>query len=226
MEPRTDTERAKKAAGEAAAALIEDGMVLGFGTGSTVAWFLQALARRELDIHGVATSVETEEQGAALGLDIRSVEEIPRVDLVVDGADELTPDLTLTKGGGGALLREKVVAEMADEMLVIATPDKVVHRLGDTFPLPLDVVPFAIAPIRRRLAARGWEVTTRDSLTDNGTRILDARIPGGISDPPAEALALSTMAGIAEHGLFIDLATAAVLGSPDGSVQWIGALDS
>jgi ribose 5-phosphate isomerase A len=224
MEPRNDEERAKQAAGQAAANVVEDGMVLGFGTGSTVAWFLQALARRNLDVHGVATSVETEEEGAALGLDIRSVEEIARVDLVVDGADELTHDLTLTKGGGGALLREKVVAEMADEMLVIATPDKVVDRLGESFPLPVDVVPFAVAPITRRLRARGWDVSRRNSMTDNGTQVLDARVPGGIDDPRAEAVTLSTMAGIAEHGLFIDLATAAVLGSPDGSVQWIGSL--
>lgn len=218
------TDDAKRAAGEAAAAAVEDGMVLGLGTGSTVAWFLRALAARTLDVHGVATSVATEEAGAALGLDIRSVEDLAHVDLVVDGADELTRDLTLTKGGGGALLREKVVAEMADRMLVIATPDKVVHRLGDSFPLPIEVVPFAVAPVRRRLEARGWQVVLRDGFTDNGNHILDARIPGGIDDPAAVGLTLSTMAGIAEHGLFIGLATAAVLGSPDGSVDWIGSL--
>ncbi len=219
-----DTDAAKRAAGEAAAAVVEDGMVLGLGTGSTVAWFLRALAARTLDVHGVATSVATEEAGADLGLDIRSVEDVAHVDLVVDGADELTRDLTLTKGGGGALLREKVVAEMADRMLVIATPDKVVDRLGDSFPLPIEVVPFAVAPVRRRLEARGWQVVLRDGLTDNGNHILDTRMPGGIDDPAAVALTLSTMAGIAEHGLFVGLATAAVLGSPDGSVDWIGSL--
>lgn len=215
---------AKRAAGEAAAGVVCDGMVVGLGTGSTVAWFLRALAARALDVHGVATSVATEEAGAALGLDIRSVEDVAHVDLVVDGADELTRDLTLTKGGGGALLREKVVAEMADRMLVIATSDKVVGRLGASFPLPIEVVPFAVAPVRRRLEAQGWEVVLRGALTDNGNHILDARMPGGIEDPAAEAVTLSTIAGIAEHGLFIGLATAAVLGSPDGSVDWIGSL--
>lgn len=217
---------AKRAAGEAAAAVVEDGMVLGLGTGSTVAWFLRALAARGLDVRGVATSVATEQAGAALGLDIRSVEDVAHVDLVVDGADELTRDLTLTKGGGGALLREKVVAEMADRMLVIATPDKIVDRLGDSFPLPIEVVPFAVAPVRRRLQAQGWEVVSRSGLTDNGNQILDARMPGGIDDPAVAAVRLSTIAGIAEHGLFIGLATAAVIGSDDGSTAWIGSLGS
>ncbi len=218
------TEDAKRAAGTAAADVVEDGMVLGLGTGSTVAFFLRALASRSLDVSGVATSVETAEQAQALGLQVRSVDDVARVDLVVDGADELTPDLTLTKGGGAALLREKVVAQMADRMLVIATPDKVVDRLGDTFPLPIEVVPFAVAPVTRRLEARGYTVTQRGVKTDNGNHILDARWSGGVVDPVSEGQWLSAVAGIAEHGLFIDLATAAVLGSGDGSVSWLGSL--
>lgn len=217
-------EDAKRAAGGAAAAVIEDGMVLGLGTGSTVAWFLRALAARSLHVHSVATSLQTQKFGAELGLDIRTVEEVATVDLVVDGADELTPELLLTKGGGAALLREKVVAQMADQMLVIATPDKVVDRLGDTFALPIEVVPFAIAPVRRSLANRGYDVHVREVVTDNGNRILDAQMPGGIADPVVEAHWLSGVAGIAEHGLFIGLATAAILGSADGTIEWIGSL--
>lgn len=215
---------AKRAAGMAAAEVIEDGMVLGLGTGSTVAWFLRALAARSLQVHGVATSRDTQRSGAALGLDIRSVEEVASVDLVVDGADELTPDLVLTKGGGAALLREKVVAQMGNQMLVIATPDKVVERLGDTFALPMEVVPFATAPVRRHLGRRGYDVRLRDVVTDNGNHILDAHMPGGIANPATEAQWLSGIAGIAEHGLFIDLATAAILGSADGTVEWIGSV--
>lgn len=217
---------AKQAAGAAAATVIEDGMLLGFGTGSTVAFFLRALADRGLAVSGVATSVETAAQAAGLGLQVLSVNDVARVDLVVDGADELTPTLSLTKGGGAALLREKVVAQMADQMLVIATPDKVVERLADTFDLPIEVVPFAIAPVQRRLEARGYDVTVRGVETDNGNQILDAHWPGGLADPSSEARWLSSVAGIAEHGLFIDLTTAAVLGATDGSVTWLGSLRS
>lgn len=215
---------AKQAAGRAAADLVEDGMVLGYGTGSTVEHFLERLAHRDLDVAGVPTSEATRQRCLQLGLEVLDVHEVPVVDLVVDGADELTEDLELTKGGGGALLREKVVAEMAERMLVVATPGKVVDRLCDSFPLPLEVVPFAVAPVRRRLSAGGWKVTPRDVDTDNGNRLLDARWPGGVDDPVATARELAGMAGIAEHGLFLDLATAALLGRPDESVEWIGHL--
>lgn len=215
---------AKQAAGWAAADLVTDGMALGYGTGSTVAFFLERLAARDLDVYGVATSEATADRCRALDLDVRTVDEVARVDLVIDGADELTTDLVLTKGGGGALLREKVVAQLADQMVVIATPDKLVDRLGATFALPIEVVPFAVAPVRRRLEQWGCEVALRDGITDNENRILDAHLRDGIDDPVAYAHALADVAGIAEHGLFIDLATAALLGQPDGSVTWIGHL--
>ena len=132
----------------------------------------------------------------------------------------------LTKGGGGALLREKVVAAMADRMLVIATPDKVVDRLADTFALPVEVVPFAAGPVTRRLRDLGFEVTARgdgDYATDNGNVILDCRMPGGIEDPEAMDVALSLVPGIAEHGLFVDLATAALLGDDGRARDHAGA---
>ena len=217
---------AKKAAGEAAADVVEDGMRLGLGTGSTVAFFLEALAARDLeDIAGVPTSEVTAERCRELGIELLDPGEVERLDLCVDGADELTPMLELTKGGGGALLREKVVATLADRMLVIATPDKVVQRLGDSFPLPVEVVPFAVGPVTRTLEELGFEVTPRDGgdyRTDNGNAILDARMAGGIDDAAAMEATLALVPGVAESGLFIDLCTGAVLGSEDGSVERFG----
>lgn len=209
----------KRAAGSAAAEAVEDGMVLGLGTGSTVAFFLDGLAARGLDVRGVPTSEATAARCRALGIGLLDPGDVDRLDLCVDGADELTPDLVLTKGGGGALLREKVVASMADRMIVIATPDKVVDRLGDTFALPVEVIPFAAVPVQRALETRGFHVEHRDGHTDNGNVILDARMPGGIPDPHALGTDLSALPGIAEHGLFLDLATSAILGHPDGSVS-------
>lgn len=217
-------EPAKRAAGYAAVDEVRPGMTIGLGTGSTVAWFLDALAARgPAHVRGVPTSEATRRRGEELGLDLVTPDEVERLDLVVDGADELTPALDLTKGGGGALLREKVVAEMGAAMVVVATPDKVVDRLARSFALPVEVVPFAAGPVRRRLEARGYEVTTRDGSTDNGNQILDARLADGIVDPGAESAALSGIAGIAEHGLFVGLATVALLGNPDGSVRRLEA---
>lgn len=212
---------AKQAAGRAAADRIEDGMRLGLGSGSTVACFLQALAERGPDVAGIPTSEATAARCRQLHIRLLDPDAVDELDLCVDGADELDPRLTLTKGGGGALLREKVVATMSRRMIVIATPDKQVERLGDSFPLPVEVVPFAAAPIRRQLTALGFEPTPRDDgsyRTDNGNMILDCRMPGGIEDPESMAAELAAIPGVAEHGLFVGLADLALLGRPDGSV--------
>lgn len=210
----------KEAAGEAAAELVENGMVLGLGTGSTVAYFLEALAARDLDITGVPTSEETGARCRELGIDVVGLDVVTRFDLVVDGADELTTSLDLTKGGGGALLREKVVASMAERFVVIATPDKVVDRLGATFPLPIEVVDFAAPEVERQVRALGaTEVQLRGhggDRTDNGNVILDAVFAGGIQDVDVLAVALSLLPGVAEHGLFVDMADEALLGTADG----------
>lgn len=214
-------EAAKRAAGYAAADQVEDGMQLGLGTGSTVAFFLDRIAERGLQVAGVPTSHATAERCRELGIELLDPAEVDHLDLCVDGADELTRDLVLTKGGGGALLREKVVAAMADRMVVIATPDKVVDRLADTFALPVEVVPFALGPVTRRVRDLGFEVTVRgggDYTTDNGNVILDCRMAGGLEDPEAMDVALSLIPGIAEHGLFVDLATSAILGEDDDSI--------
>lgn len=214
----------KRAAGEHAAALVEPGMRLGLGTGSTVEYFLLALAERKLDVAGVPTSEATAERCRELGIGLLDPGDVERLDLVVDGADELDGDLTLVKGGGGALLREKVVAAMGDRVVIIATTDKRVERLADSFALPIEVVPFAVGPVRRRLEQLGFEVVERPGdhgpyATDNSNRILDARMPGGLADPAAMELTLARTPGIVESGLFVGLADLALLGRPDGSVE-------
>lgn len=222
------SDHAKRAAGHAAAAYVEDGMRLGLGTGSTVTHFLDALAGRGLaDIRGVPTSEATAARCRELGIGLLEAADVGRLDVCVDGADELTTGLVLTKGGGGALLREKVVATMSDRMWVIATGDKVVERLGHTFGLPVEVVPFAQGPVRRRLEELGFHAEPRDDgayRTDNGNLILDCWMPDGIEDPEVLDVTLALIPGIAEHGLFVDLASAALLGDDDGGVEVLGEL--
>lgn len=216
---------AKRAAGQAAVDLVEDGMRLGLGTGSTVAYFLEELAARGLDVAGVPTSQDTARRCHQLGVPLLDPATTARLDLAVDGADELDEELNLTKGGGGALLREKVVAAMSERFVVIATADKVVTRLADTFPLPVEVVPFAIGPVTRRLEALGFEVTERPSghdgpyRTDNGNAMLDCRMPGGLDDPAIADVTIALLPGVPETGLFIDMAEQALLGRDDGSVE-------
>ena len=213
---------AKRAAGEAAAALVRDGMTLGLGTGSTVGFFLDALAARRLDVAGVPTSEATAQRCRLLGIGLLDPGEVAGLDLAVDGADEFDGRLDLVKGGGGALLREKVVAAMAAEFVVIATGDKRVDRLGDSFPLPVEVVPFARVPVAGALRALGFEVTERADgtyRTDNGNLILDARRPGGIADPAATEATICRLPGVAECGLFIGLASRVLVGHDDGGVE-------
>ncbi|MFP4310386.1 MAG: ribose 5-phosphate isomerase A, partial [Nitriliruptoraceae bacterium] len=150
--------------------------------------------------------------------------EVERLDLAIDGADELDPALTATKGGGGALLREKVVATMADRFVLIATAEKLVPRLGESFPLPIEVIPFAVGPAQRALTERGYEVTLRKDgagvavRTDNGNHLLDARRAGGIEDPAVEDTWITLLPGVVACGLFVDLADLALLAEEDGTV--------
>lgn len=214
---------AKRSAARAAAELVEDGMRLGLGTGSTVTHFLDAVAEAGRDVVGVPTSAATAARCRELGIRLLDVADAVSLDLAVDGADELTCDLTLTKGGGGALLREKVIASLAERFVVIATGDKLVARLADSFALPLEVVPFAVGPVTRALHAEGFaQIVLRGDgryRTDNGNAILDVRAPGGLEDPAVTDVWLRTIPGIAETGLFVDLATDALLGEPDGTVR-------
>ena len=215
----------KRIAAEAAAALVEDGMRLGLGTGTTVEHLLVALAERGLDIAGVPTSEQTAARCRELGIALLDPNAVDRLDLAIDGADELTRDLVLTKGGGGALVREKVVAAMSDRVVIIATPDKLVERLGATFPMPVEVVPFGVGYVARRLEREhGLEVEVRrrdgtEARTDNGNALLDCRAPEGIADPAALDAVVALMPGVVDTGLFVDLADLAILGASDGTLQ-------
>ena len=215
----------KRNAAEAALSEVEDGMRLGLGTGSTVRFLLEAIAARGLDVVGVATSAATERACEELGIRYAGPDELTSLDVAIDGADELDHALTATKGGGGALLREKVVASMSARFVLIATTDKLVARLADSFPLPVEVVPFAIAPVQGWLEERGYAVTRRTDgsgsavVTDNGNLLLDARLVGGIDDPAVEDLWISCLPGVVTSGLFVEMASAAYLADPDGEVE-------
>jgi ribose 5-phosphate isomerase A len=218
----------KKQAAQAALAHVQGGMRLGLGTGSTAAHFIEGLAERVhagLDVIGVPTSEQTLRHATQAGIELSNLDETPRLDLTVDGADEIGPGLILIKGGGGALLREKIVAYASERMLVIADEAKVVDSLG-AFPLPIEVVSFGLAATRvaietaaGRLGLAG-ELTLREHAdqiyrTDSGNFILDASF-GPISDPQALASALAAIPGVVEHGLFIGLASSALVAGAGG----------
>lgn len=210
-----------------AVARSPDAFVLGLGTGTTAGAFVRALAPLRLDLTCVSTSSETAALAQALGLKVEEIQAGTRVDLVVDGADEITPDLDLIKGGGGALLREKLVWESAARRVVIADAAKRVERLG-AFPLPVEVVDFApaatVARIRDRLAGLGFRAPPRARLkdgavfrTDQGNLIFDLDC-GAIADPAALGAALKLITGVVEHGLFLGLADEALIAA-DGRVH-------
>jgi ribose 5-phosphate isomerase A len=215
-------EAEKEGAGRAAAALVRDGDVVGLGTGSTAYFTVIALGERVkagLKIIGIPTSLKTGELARASGIPLTTLDEHPEIDITIDGADELDPQLRLIKGGGGALLREKVVASASKKMVVVADSAKVVPVLGK-FPLPVEVIAFARAVVEKRIVALGGSPTLRTKpdgspyITDNGNQILDCTF-GRIADPPALARSLSDIPGIVEHGLFIGLASMALIGRGD-----------
>ena len=208
---------------------VRDGMKLGLGTGSTAKHFVDLLgerARGGLKIVGVPTSEATRSQAERCGIALTTLDDIDRLDLTVDGADEIDHALNLIKGGGGALLREKIVATASDRMIVIADDSKWVEVLG-RFPLPIEVIPFALAATRRALAkafaqcgVSGHMVLRngRDGhvfVTDGGHWIVDAHL-GRIEDAPRLAGHLSAIPGVVEHGLFTNLAETAVLAGGRG----------
>jgi len=215
----------KRAVALAAADLVDDGMQLGLGTGTTVEHLLAVLAERGLDIAGVPTSEATSAYARELGITLLDPSEVAGLDLAIDGADELDDELTATKGGGAALLREKVVACMAERFVLIATQEKLVSRLADSFPLPVEVVPFAVGPVTRALTERGYSVTLRRAgegpavVTDNGNHLIDLRRDGGIDDPAVEDAWITLLPGVVSSGLFVDLADLALLVDDHGVVS-------
>jgi ribose 5-phosphate isomerase A len=227
-----DAEALKRRAAEAALLEVRSGMVLGLGTGSTVAHLLdllgEALRAGELaDIVGVPTSVQTEDHATQVGIPLVGLGARARIDLTIDGADEVSPDVDLIKGAGGALLREKMVAQASDRVLIIADARKVVRRLGSTHALPVEVVAWGWEAHVAFLRGWGAEATLRTDAngrprsSDNGQLFLDCRFEGGIEDPHGLDRALSARAGVVETGLFLDLAHEALVASADG-VQRLG----
>jgi len=218
----------KRAAGRLAADLVETGQRVGLGTGSTVFFTLERLGERiqgeGLEIVGVPTSEDTTRKARELGIPLGTLEEIDALDLTIDGADEIDPRFDMIKGGGGALLREKVVAANSAEVVIVVGAGKVVERLGTTFDLPVEVVPFARAAVARRIAALGGVPAVRGGeaspyLTDNGNGILDVHFEGGIADAAALERDLGAIPGVVESGLFIGLAQRLVVGNDDGTAD-------
>jgi len=219
-------EALKRRAAEKAFEQVRSGMVLGLGTGSTVAHLLtllsEALASGKLtDVVGVPTSLQTEQRAASLDIRLIGLGDRDRVDLTIDGADEISPDLDLIKGGGGALLREKMVAQASARVVIIADESKCVERLGSTFALPVEVVRWGWEAQARYLERCGAEVVMRSgpdrlpAVSDNGHVFLDCHFPDGIEDPAALEDRLARRAGIVETGLFLGLASEAVVASQD-----------
>jgi ribose 5-phosphate isomerase A len=193
--------RAKEAAGRHAAGLIEDGMAVGLGTGSTVFWTITALGERKADVVCTATSRRTEELARSFGLVVVTPDELGRLDIAVDGADEIDPALNLIKGGGGAHTREKIVADMADRFVVVADETKLVAQLG-AFGVPVEALDFAPGVLADRLRGLGAvDVVRSAELSDNGNVLLKAWF-GFLTDPLSLSGALATVPGLIEHGIF------------------------
>jgi len=224
-----DVEVYKRAAAARALDFVEAGMRIGLGTGSTARHFIALLGERVragLDIVAVPTSDATRAQAESVGIALTTLDDIPELDLTVDGADEIAPDLTLIKGGGGALLREKVVAAASAQMVVIADESKWVSMLG-RFALPIEIAPFGATAIRRAVEAAAADAgcpgpalprKAKDGhafVTDGGHWLIDAHLQR-IPDPAALAARLCTVPGVMEHGLFIGIARTAILAGPEG----------
>ncbi|WP_440604195.1 ribose 5-phosphate isomerase A [Bacillus sp. GB_SG_008] len=215
---------AKRLAGEYAVDFIREGMTIGLGTGSTVYWTIQKLGelvREGLAIRGVPTSRQTEQLAKELQIPLVSLSEVDELDLTIDGADEISDDLQLTKGGGGALLREKLVATASKQLIIVADESKLVSRLGG-FPLPVEVVPFATEHTAQRIRTLlGCTTTLRlqnnqPYITDNGNFIVDCAFPDFITNPSETHQFLKTLTGVVETGLFINMAQIVVIGQSNG----------
>ena len=221
----TDTaESFKRAAAREALSLVEDGMILGLGSGTTSELFLEVLAERVaagLRVTAVATSRRVAEIAQGHGIEVSELQDVPRIDLTVDGADEIQPrGLKLIKGGGGALLREKLVATAAARFCVIADHSKIVSRLGERWPVPVVVVPFGWRQTAERIRSIGGDPTLRIKdggplVTDDGLYVLDCRF-GPIADPARLATELKGLLGVVEHGLFVGIASRAIVAGAAG----------
>lgn len=215
----------KRRAAEKAVEFIESGMIVGLGTGSTAVHATRAIGRmlasgRLKDVRGIPTSDETMREAQALAIPLTTFEETSTIDVTIDGADEIDPNLDLIKGLGGALLREKIVATASRQFIIVGDYRKIVSQLGSRAPVPVEVIPFARRPVKQYLESLGARVEERRKSgepfrTDEDNIILDAYF-GTIVDPAELARAIGTRPGVVEHGLFLGLATMAVVASSEG----------
>jgi ribose 5-phosphate isomerase A len=220
---QTKQDQEKEAAARASLKFIQDGQTVGLGTGSTAARFIDLLAekvKQGLKIRGIPSSDHSRDQATRLGIPLTTFDECQHIDVTVDGADEVDPNLQLIKGGGGALLREKIVASATKQFIVVVDATKRVPVLGK-FPLPVEVIKFAQTLITKRIEALGAKVELRHApdgkpyLTDENNYILDCRF-GAIQDAPTLARQLSDMPGVVEHGLFIGMASVVLVAGGGG----------
>ena len=220
-------DEAKALVGKRAVEFVKDGMAVGLGTGTTATLFIRSLGERVqqgLKIRCVASSDASHNLAASLGMDITTLDKLPELDVYIDGADEVAPGLALIKGGGGALLREKIVASAAKKFIVVADQTKVVKTLG-RFPLPVEVIKMALPLVQPKLAALGLNPSQRPAktgngpyLTDEGNFILDCAC-GQILDPAATAAAIRSIVGVVEHGLFLHMASLALIAGDSGVTE-------
>ena len=217
----------KEAAARASLRFVNDGDIVGLGSGSTAECAIRLLGERlksGLRIRGIPTSVRSKELAASLGIPLTTLDDYQQIDVTIDGADEFDPELRLIKGGGGALLREKIIASASKKVVIVADSSKQVQVLGK-FPMPVEVIPFAQALIANKIAALGASVTLRQYVyenpfvTDEGHHILDCHF-GQIPDPPTLARTLGDMPGVVEHGLFINMVNVVLMGKGDEVMEF------
>lgn len=217
----------KKLAGDKAAEYVKDGMVLGLGTGSTAYHMVNAvgeLVKQGMKLQGIPTSNATEKQARELGIPLLTIDELDHVDLAIDGVDEIDPAFHAIKGGGGALYREKVVATLAKEVIWVMDESKLVHSIG-AFPLPVEIAQYGSKQAMARMEAFGWNpvLRVRDGktfITDNGNFIADLHLGAGFSIANVKQK-LSTIVGVLEHGLFLNMCKRIIVGQSSGEVKVI-----
>ena len=227
----------KQAVAEAAVAQIRDGMVVGLGSGSTAALMIQGLGARLAagqlhDIVGVTTSFQGEVLAAELGIPLRALNAIDRIDLAIDGADEVDPSFQLIKGGGACHVQEKLVADRAERFIVVVDSTKLVQRLNLDFLLPVEVLPGAWVQVQSRLKSMGGvaelRMATRKAgpvVSDQGNLVLDVRFEAGISDPIALERDINNLPGVLENGLFVNLADEVLVGEINDGVAGVRSLE-